>query len=443
MIAFILAVGLVSAVGTASAADSAADASNACEVAWQRLFDKFRSPKTGLLYEHLPDEAPGAVERFLPTPDEIARNEPIATGWNTGMEDGVLNGCPLILAALLRQDGEALEKLVPGVLRCATVSKVPGFLARSLSPVDGTSHYANSSRDQYTLFVYTMWRYARSPFCPPARRAEIAKAVADIARYVQAGLCARNGYSILREDGRVGVVCKMWMADPAGKIEVSPSSGRVKCGGLGAHEAGRLPMIYAAAGSLTGDRQWRERELEVADAALRVAEADPYTNYVGFTLLQLQVSQRLLWECETDAVRRGRYLKLMHRVAEASLRGMRRAEDLFAGLKGDLTAPAGDWRTWPREDLSAAIGGADGRFNGLPYGNPVRPKAFLDAYTCVREMGQAIVTPLLCPGFRLDEAYVRRFRALAVKAGFGRHMSDGLVYPVLAGAMLGAGIGYN
>jgi len=82
-------------MGGAFAAPPEVETVRTCtEIAWRRLFDRFWSPKTGLLYEHLPDERAGAIERFLPTPDEIARNEPIATGWNTGMEDGVLNGLP-------------------------------------------------------------------------------------------------------------------------------------------------------------------------------------------------------------------------------------------------------------------------------------------------------------------------------------------------------------
>ncbi|MCQ2389124.1 MAG: hypothetical protein MJ138_05375 [Kiritimatiellae bacterium] len=400
------------------------------ECAWRRLFEKFRSPKTGLLYEHLPDETPGAIERFLPTPEEVARNEPIATGWNTGMEDGVLNGCPLVLAAMLRKDAKALELLVPGILRCATISPVPGFLARSILPADGKSHYANSSRDQYTLFVYTMWRYANSAFCPPARRDEIAKIVADVASFAHAGARPEHGFNLLREDGKPGIVCTTWMPDPWGPLATN-ASGRVSRGAISAHEVGRLPMIYAAAHALTGDAAWRARELEIADAALRMEEADELGSYHGFELFQMQVSQRLLWECETNPARRARYLKMLRRVAQASLKGMDRAEKLYAELNGRLSAPAGDWRGWDRE----LVTGGDGVLNGMPYRKPIRPDEYQKAYDCVREMGEAVIVPLTCPDFRLAEDHLARFRRLAAKADFAHVMSPGLVYPVLAHEM--------
>lgn len=409
----------------------AGNADEPFECAWRRLFEKFRSPKTGLLYEHLPDEMPGAVERYLPTPDEVARNEPIATGWNTGMEDGVLNGCPLILAAMARKDKRAVELLVPGVLRCATISSVPGFLARSILPADGRSHYVNSSRDQYTLFVYTMWRYANSDFCSPGRRAEIVRIVTDIARFTRRCVRKEHGYDILREDGKQGIVCTMWMDNPWGPL-VTNAVGRVGRGNVLAHEVGRLPMIYAAAYALTGDKAWRECELEVADAALRIQEFDPLKSYQGFMFLQMQVSQRLLWECESDPGRRARYLKMLRRIARASRAGMDCAEGLFAELGGDLSAPAGDWRHWKRE----LVMGGDGMYNGLPYRMPIRPDAYQKAYRCVVELGDAVIVPLLCPDCQLEPDYLERFLRLSRKADFAHVMSPGLVYPVLAREMI-------
>ncbi len=423
----ILLVGVAAALGLQVLANGADDP---FECAWRRLFEKFRSTKTGLIYEHLPDETPGAIERFLPTPEEIAQNEPIATGWNTGMEDGVLNGCPLILAAMLRNDAKALELLVPGVLRCATISHVPGFLARSILPADGKSHYANSSRDQYTLFVYTMWRYANSAFCTPARRAEIVKIVADIARYAQTGTSREHGYNILREDGKPGIVCTMWTDDPWGPL-LTNKVGHIGKGWVLAHEVGRLPMIYAAAHALTGDATWRKRELELADAALRIEELDPIKGFPGFALFQMQVSQRLLWECETDPVRRARYLKMLQRIAAASRASMDCAEKLYAELNGKLSAPAGDWREWKRE----IVMGENGVYNGLPYRMPIRPPEYQKAYNCVREMGEAVIIPLICPGCKLEPEYIERFRRLAAKADFAHVMSPGLVYPVLANEM--------
>ena len=404
------------------------------ETAWNRLFAKFYEPKTGLLYEHLPDEAPGAVTRHLPTPEEIARAYPIPTGWNTGMEDGVLNGCPLLLAAMLRNDSAAVEKLLNGLLRCATVSGVPGFLVRSISPADGKSVYPDSSRDQYTLFVYTMWRFSQSPLCSPSRRAEIGKIVLDIAWRTEKCMDEAHDFTLVRLDGRPGIVSKMWMANPKGEIRVKPNDSSPFPGhawvegGVWAHEANRLPMIYAAAHALSGDARWRTLELKVADDALRIAEGGISKELKGFALYQMQVSLRLLWECETDPVRRVRYLKLLRQVAGYGVLCLDRAERLHAELKGDLSTPAGDWRRWPMEELPPS--------SGLTCLKPTRPKGYLKAYDCVREMGEGMIVPLLCPGFRIAPGTVARFRSLVDKSDFSRCMSPGLVYPVLADAML-------
>ena len=49
------------------------------------------------------------------------------------------------------------EKVVNGIHRCATVHGKDGFLVRGVT-LDGKSCYANSSRDQFTLAVFGLWR---------------------------------------------------------------------------------------------------------------------------------------------------------------------------------------------------------------------------------------------------------------------------------------------
>ena len=405
--------------------------------AWRFARTTVYCPKTKLVYDYRVGTGENALVGCLPTPKEIRANFPVVTGWSTGMEDSVLSGTTLLLAAMARYDrlGEPetldfLHDLFDGLCHCCEYAKVPGFLARSICPADGRSHYINSSRDQYTLFVYTMWRYANSAFCPPARRDEIAKIVADVASFAHAGARPEHGFNLLREDGKPGIVCTTWMPDPWGPLATN-ASGRVSRGAISAHEVGRLPMIYAAAHAFTGDAAWRARELEIADAALRMEEADELGSYHGFELFQMQVSQRLLWECETNPARRARYLKMLRRVAQASLKGMDRAEKLYAELNGRLSAPAGDWRGWDRE----LVTGGDGVLNGMPYRKPIRPAEYQKAYDCVREMGEAVIVPLTCPDFRLAEDHLARFRRLAAKADFAHVMSPGLVYPVLAREM--------
>ncbi|MEI3005224.1 MAG: hypothetical protein V8T87_11475 [Victivallales bacterium] len=47
------------------------------------------------------------------------------------------------------------------MIRCGTVHGQDGFIARGISPHDGKSCYSNSSRDQFTLAVYGMWRFLK------------------------------------------------------------------------------------------------------------------------------------------------------------------------------------------------------------------------------------------------------------------------------------------
>jgi len=402
-------------------------AATAVEVAWRRLMTEFRSARTGLLYEHCSD---GGAMRYLPTPAEIARNEPIATGWNTGMEDSVLNGCPALLAAMASGDAVSFAKLYPGIMRCAMISGKPGFLARSISPSDGKSFYWNSSRDQYTLFVYTMWRVARSGFATDEMRAQIAKVVAEIAEYAERCVTAENGYELLRYDGRCGLVLKMWTDLPKGPPHVD-SRGYADFGGILPHEAERLPMIYAAAFSLTGDRHWREQELKYADDAIRMAECGMPACAHGFALYQMQVSQVLLWTCESDLARKARYLKLLQKTAERARICQQRAHRLLAELNGVLSAPVDDWRTWKKAD--AAKGG---HLNGLPYCLPMRPAGFSKAYECVREAAEGLIVRLMCPGVNLSEVEIETFNAFLRDSGFEGHNSSGIVYPLLTRALL-------
>ncbi len=399
----------------------------ALDVAWRRILTEFYSDRTGLIYEHCSD---GDATRYLPRPDEIAKNEPVATGWNTGMEDSVLHGGPLLLTSLLRGDHPVFDKLFAGLMRCATISGKPGFLARSISPVDCKSFYYNSSRDQYTLFVYTMWRVYKSAFATPTMKDEIRRVLVDIAKYTEACVTPENGYDLLRFDGKRGQVSQMWVANPDAPA-VRDCWDIPVIDGISPHESERLPMIYAAAFDVSGDKHWREMELRYADAAIRIAELGLPAGMPGFTLYQMQVSQRLLWECETNAVRKAKYLRLLQQTAATAANCFSRVKKRFADLGGDLTLPVGDWRIWPR--IEKCPGGV---LNGLPYRAPVRPKDYYEATECVREAGEQLIVRLLCPELKLSATELEQFRDFVATSGFEKSNYSGIVYPLLADAML-------
>ena len=396
--------------------------------AWERILKEFRSERTGLVYEYCHD---GDSTRYLPTPEEIAKNFPVATGWNTGMEDSVLTGGPLLLAAMARNDEKAFKALYPGFLRCATISGKPGFLARSISPADGRSFYWDSSRDQYTLFVYTMWRIAGSGFATPAMKDEIKRVLRDVATYAESCMRPEHDFTLLRYDGKPGLVGKLWLSDPTAEAR-DPGNGQPCFEGLMPHETQRLPMIYAAAHALTGDAHWRELELSCADDALRMAETPEAEGVKTFSLFQKQISLRLLWECETDPSRKLRYLRLMRSTADRlSTVSRKRCDELREELGGDLAAEVGDWRTWERKpEWRGPV------FNGLPSCVPVRPERFQKAYDCLREAGEALAMKLLCPDVVVTADEREWFESFVRTSGFERNNSSGIAYVLLAQALL-------
>ena len=155
------------------------------ESLWQCIWQKLFCSKTNLFYDTLPGN--DLIEN-LPLPEEIALQVPNPCGWGTGMEDSMLNAGNMLLASLNRYDSEADErfaeqarKVFAGMALCASVGKSHGYLARSVSPFDCKSYYINSSRDQYTHFVYSAYIYYNHKLCSGNDRALIKKFLTDFA----------------------------------------------------------------------------------------------------------------------------------------------------------------------------------------------------------------------------------------------------------------------
>jgi hypothetical protein len=250
--------------------------------AWTYIWTKLFHPGTNLFYDCLTDHPRDPLCGHLPTPEEIAHNFPNACGWNTGMEDSMLNGAPVLSMLVDRWEAthdeslrESAAKVFAGMKHCATVSGVRGFLARSVSPVDGTSFYWNSSRDQYTLFVYAARKFCRSGLSSEEQRDDIRQIVADFAYRCETCVTEANHYELLRADNKSGLVSQMW-----GDIEP--------------HEILRLPMLYGAAWDLTGERRWFELYRRYVKHGQEFAATIRHPRFSGHALLQMQASQRLL-----------------------------------------------------------------------------------------------------------------------------------------------------
>lgn len=280
--------------------------------AWRFVFERLYCEKTKLLYDFLAEDTPDGAISHLPTPEMIARQVPNPCGWGSGMEDSAING-GLMIDALLTlyrrtEDPEILPVLhdfMKGYLSLAAVSDQDGFLARGISPVDGKSHYINSSRDQYTHWVDATLLFYESGLATDAEKQAITKGLVGFARKAEREICG-DRYEYLREDGQVGAVCKMW-------------------GSITAHEYLRLPMIYLAAYRVSGDEHWKEKYLQYREEAFAASERLYEDGYMkifiyAYALLQMQYSLRLIYREDEDPAYRQRARKLMEFVADYSER---------------------------------------------------------------------------------------------------------------------------
>ncbi len=236
----------VSALGAAAEPRSATDQQlyDKAEEAWRAAWERFYDERTHLFYDYVCSYDPQKRLAGLPTPEETRRQYPNRNGWGTGMEDCAISGglmlsmiCDRFAATEDPKLHESAEKVFAGLVLLGTLSPSEGFVIRGVCPVDGRSHYCESSRDQYTWYAYGLWRYYRSPLSQPAEKATIRKILAAICGRLERNVVPAHDYRIGREDGTFDtVVDKMWEN--------------------AAHEVARLPMVYAIGADVTGDRHW-------------------------------------------------------------------------------------------------------------------------------------------------------------------------------------------
>ena len=145
--------------------------------AWDFIFDRLVSPNTHQIYDYRTTEENDGAFVHLPTPEEIAACIPNPCGWFSGMEDSNIYGGIMMDAVLDRYkctgDGSLKrysDELYKGLILNTRVSPQRGFLARAVHPEDGKSHYINSSRDQYTHWIYSMSAFRNSELSDKAQK---------------------------------------------------------------------------------------------------------------------------------------------------------------------------------------------------------------------------------------------------------------------------------
>lgn len=388
---------VLSAISAGAFADSASF--------WEAVESRYVDPRTGLVYEYL-TKTPDGTSAFahLPTPDEIKDGFPNPCGWRTGMEDGAMRTSIFMLAALedLERDSEdsvareRVRRYMGALFRLATVSKEKGFLARSVSPVDGISHYGNSSRDQYTFFFYAMHQALRSSLISESGKSKIRQIVVDCARRCERDVTPENEYYLTREDGRPAMASQMWTDVPANQSAVT-KEGRRRWGYLMYHEVSRILMFYAIAHEATGEAHWREMYEKYADDILgRLEQGNPGRIGCG-ELLQVQLCHRLLFDCETSDSRKERWAKLLAWAAERAMDGaVERGRAALANTRQDLSAVRPNWRMVPMRWLKWAPYDHlkhEGVYYLMPEVNPWGPEVIAYPIVIAALDPSSVVTP--------------------------------------------------
>ena len=368
------------------------------EDAWRATWDRFYDDRTHLFYDFVCSYDPAKRLAGLPTPDETRRQFPNPNGWGTGMEDCAISG-GLIMAMICDRfavTGEAdlrplAQKVFSGLVLLGSLSPSEGFVIRGVTPIDRKGHYCESSRDQYTWYVYGLWRYFHSPLVQPSEKPTIQKIITAICVRMERNIVPANGYRIGKETGAFdSIVDKMWET-------------------LG-HEVARLPMIYAIGADLTGDSHWRDMAGRyAAEAATRSKEA---STKIPYALLQQQVSLEALYQLEKSSELKQQWLEAMQLVAERSQGFLERCLRYRAPTATEVNL---DWRTW-------------GYRNSGGYQVPNRPEAILSEDRTIREPAEAALSLLLCPQRSLTAEQIELLRRLIVQVDYSKVILYGHYY---------------
>lgn len=388
------------------------------EKAWDRISRVFFHPGTGLVYDYITADAPEERFSHLPSVEEISLSFPNPCGWSTGMEDCALNGG--FLLDLLRLRGETdtdfARLAAAGLIRCGNVHGKPGFVARGLSPYDGRSCYGNSSRDQFTLATYGMWRFLTGYPSPDAGLKRDGEAfLRSVAEYCRRTVTPSNAYNLLRLDGKPAIVSTMWHCTP--------------------HEAMRLPMIYGIAADVTGESCYCEWMRHYAAAGLeQTLTMDPEADWWDMPVIQMQLSLNFFRESGIAPELAGGIREAMRMAASiAETRLMPLLEEAEA-FDGDWAALYDNWRYLPMKATPETIApdGSSALFGGLSYLNPVFRERYAHPNAILRGIGNYLATIALCNEHPCPDALTARVDKILGNIDISRCAGVGIL-PLLYG----------
>lgn len=210
----------------------------AIEKLHQDIWKRFVQPNGVMLDYNTPQ---GDVE--LPTAEEAENGKPNALSWWTPVENGPFFTGLYLDAAVRRwkltgnpADREKAARLAAGLMLCASVADVPGFIARNVLP-DGRSHYALGSDDQTAPWFQGLWSYVSSGAATPEEKKKIEQKMVEVAEVLRAN------------QWRMPV-------DPIGGIKSNQLRGSFS--ELQYRGAARMLFITRIMAEITGDQSWRD-----------------------------------------------------------------------------------------------------------------------------------------------------------------------------------------
>ncbi len=355
--------------------------------AWNFIWKNFFSEKTNIFYDYLVEGIENPVCGHLPSPNEISMQVPNPCGWGTGMEDSVLSAGSMLDAVVARYNATKdaqmkplADRLFGGMMTCV-VDIDNGFIARSVSPADGTSFYYDTSRDQYTHWVYGALRLYNSELCDQSQRENIKKVLVSVAKRLERNVTPENHYNLLRYDGKASIAGKMW-------------------GSLGAHEYLRLPFFYLSAWYVSKDKHWLDLYMKYRDEAfLKTLSFDP-KSYGSrcYPVLQMQYSLRAIYDIDTDTEFKNKCLGFMRSVAAyygefAVLESKRICEKISSDEFYYQYKP------WNKIRMRY-----EGIIGDRAYFNPAQSEMPENrGFYAIRNVGEAVSIPALCPFFKVSD----------------------------------------
>ena len=308
-------------------------------------FEQAVHPETRLIYQNIDLNDPDHWKKTVfPTPDSIrnrfCNDQERPNVSNSDISGGVFLGA-LVDSYDITKDPKCVEQaraVFAGLSKLAKISPRKGFVARSILPGDPTfAHLLNSSVDQYTFFVYAMYKYYHSPIASEAEKQDIRAMMNDICQMIM------DDGTILATNGI-----------PAGVSDIEA---------IRSDRSSRMLEVYMVGWDVTGEQKWRDYYLEKVREAnygrLRslldpIKVKCPYfprdkvenTPHMG-TIWQTQYSLVPLVEVEPDVSLRAAYVEAMRlnaRLCEENFTGSSQQMEiiLFAqnrSVLGDVKTP--------------------------------------------------------------------------------------------------------